>query len=152
MQNRVVLKNFLYVYKNFSVHDSFAELARDYYLADVRTVARPGLEVMRTEFSQDAVEEFDRSTDNSGKFITINLIRILVFFFFLRRSCTIWTNSEKKIASSCFQKEKKIMNPLCLGINSVLGCLGEGPKLKKTNLFALLYFIECEPNSYSNIF
>lgn len=46
-QNKVVLKNFLYVYKNYSVHESFAQLARDYYLADVKTVARPDLEVTR---------------------------------------------------------------------------------------------------------
>lgn len=46
-QNRVVLKNFLYVYKNYSVLESFAELAREYYLTDVKSVARPDLEVRR---------------------------------------------------------------------------------------------------------
>jgi len=58
-QNKVVLKNFLYVYKNYSVIDSFAELARDYYLADVRTVARPDLEVVRAVTADGAGAEDD---------------------------------------------------------------------------------------------
>lgn len=47
----MVLKNFLYVYKNYSVLESFAELAREYYLTDVRTVARPDLEVTKAAHS-----------------------------------------------------------------------------------------------------
>lgn len=59
MLNKVVLKNFLYVYKNYSVLDSFAELARDYYLADVRTVARPDLEVTRAMMDGAAADDDD---------------------------------------------------------------------------------------------
>lgn len=59
-QNKVVLKNFLYVYKNYSVHESFSELARDYYLTDVRSVERPDLETRRA--AHDSVDAVDEST------------------------------------------------------------------------------------------
>ncbi|XP_050443306.1 serpin B5-like [Adelges cooleyi] len=53
LQNKVVLKNFVYVYKNYSVHESFAELAKEYYLADVKSVARPDLEVRILQTRED---------------------------------------------------------------------------------------------------
>lgn len=66
-QNKVVLKNFLYVYKNYSVLESFAELAREYYLTDVRTVARPDLEVAKAaQNGPDAAA--DDTTGNIIKF------------------------------------------------------------------------------------
>lgn len=65
-QNRVVLKNFLYVYKNYSVLDSFAELARDYYLTDVRTVARPSLEVTRAALGRSIDDGSDTAEDSAS--------------------------------------------------------------------------------------
>ncbi|VVC24373.1 Hypothetical protein CINCED_3A019103 [Cinara cedri] len=47
-KNKVVLKNFLYVYKNYSVLESFAELARENYLTEVKSVTRPNLEIPGT--------------------------------------------------------------------------------------------------------
>lgn len=67
-QNKVVLKNFLYVYKNYSVHESYAQLARDYYLADVRSVARPDLEIKRAATNNiNADDTNDDST--AGNFL-----------------------------------------------------------------------------------
>lgn len=65
-QNKVVLKNFLYVYKNYSVHESYAQLARDYYLTDVRSVARPDLEMKRAATNNIAADD-DEST--AGNFL-----------------------------------------------------------------------------------
>ncbi|XP_050066675.1 antichymotrypsin-2-like [Aphis gossypii] len=62
-QNKVVLKNFLYVYKNYSVHESFAQLARDYYLTDVRSVERPDLATKR-----DATNNISLDDDNTSDF------------------------------------------------------------------------------------
>ncbi|XP_022183276.1 antitrypsin-like [Myzus persicae] len=56
-QNKVVLKNFLYVYKNYSVHESYAQLAREYYLTDVRSVARPDLEMKRAATNSNAADD-----------------------------------------------------------------------------------------------
>lgn len=61
--NRAVLKNYLYVYKNYSVLESFAELARDYYLTDVKTVARPDLEVAALR-GKDRAEDDNTTTSN----------------------------------------------------------------------------------------
>lgn len=63
VQNKVVLKNFVYVYKNYSVLESFADLARDYYLTDVRSVARPQLEVTKAVHGPDAAAD-DESAGN----------------------------------------------------------------------------------------
>ncbi|XP_001944367.1 antitrypsin [Acyrthosiphon pisum] len=62
-QNKVVLKNFLYVYKNYSVHESYAQLARDYYLTDVRSVARPDLEMKRAATNNIAADDDESTAD-----------------------------------------------------------------------------------------
>ncbi|XP_060864643.1 leukocyte elastase inhibitor-like [Metopolophium dirhodum] len=62
-QNKVVLKNFLYVYKNYSVHESYAQLARDYYLTDVRSVARPDLEMKRAATNSIAADDDESTAD-----------------------------------------------------------------------------------------
>jgi hypothetical protein len=63
MQNKVVLKNFLYVYKNYSVHESFAQLARDYYLTDVRSVERPDL-ATKKDATNNIFSDDDKTSGN----------------------------------------------------------------------------------------
>ncbi|XP_050523155.1 serpin B5-like [Daktulosphaira vitifoliae] len=41
--SHVSIKNFMYVYKNYSISKSFSELAEEYYLTSVKSVERPDL-------------------------------------------------------------------------------------------------------------
>lgn len=67
----MILKNFLYVYKNYSVLESFADLARENYLTEVKSVARPDLEVMRTAAVPGTPD--DASAPETGN-VVLNII------------------------------------------------------------------------------
>lgn len=57
--NQPELKNFFYIYKNYTINDDYKKILEDYYLTDVRTVEKYNPEQeFKPEESDDEKEEF----------------------------------------------------------------------------------------------
>lgn len=82
----MILKNFLYVYKNYSVLESFADLARDNYLTEVKSVARPDLEVMRAAAVSGTPD--DASDPETGN-VVLNIL--------------LWDSKSRTVQNRCFK-------------------------------------------------